>query len=75
MKWIDFNINSFFGSTSITFSHLSLLFCLLPTFINGILKYGASIIPDELFPIKKEQFFNKLKKSLYSKLLKIGMLP
>ena len=48
-----------FASTSTTFEHLSLLLCLRPTLRNGVLKYGASIIPEELFPMRNDEFLSK----------------
>ena len=40
---------------------LSLPSCLSPILIVGILKLGASMIPDEEFPITNSQFFNRLR--------------
>ena len=39
----------------------NLFFCLLPMLIEGILKLGASIIPDEELPITILQLFIKPK--------------
>ena len=38
-------------------------FCLMPTFTVGVFKYGASINPDDEFPIKNSEYLNKCKYS------------
>ena len=66
-----FSIEAKLPSASITFMAFTLFNCLLPIFIAGTFKTGASIIPLELLPIIILHSFNRLRKSNLSKLLKI----